>query len=105
MSKKKIKTKTNRSFYSILLCLIIGLGFIIFNDLGLYQLFHLYQKERQLYAEVNTLLTQQDTLQAEIYRLKTDQVYIQKIAREKFMMVLPGEKVYRVQDQKLITND
>ena len=34
--------------------------------------------------------------------LKTDEKYIQKIAREKFMMVLPGEKVYRVKDEKII---
>ena len=105
MPKKKRKTKTNRSFYSIILCIAIGLGIVIFNDFGLHQLLQLYQKERQLYAEVNDLLIQQDTLQAEIHRLKTDEQYIQKIAREKFMMVLPGEKVYRVQDEKLITND
>ena len=105
MPKKKTKTKTNVPFYSIILCTLIGLGIITFNDLGLYQLFQLYQKERQLYSEVNELLIQQDSLQTEIHRLKTNEEYIQKIAREKFMMVLPGEKVYRVKDEKLITHD
>tara|TARA_B110001454_G_C12382997_1_gene293475 strand:+ start:211 stop:528 length:318 start_codon:yes stop_codon:yes gene_type:complete len=102
MSKKKIKTKLKISSYSIILCIVLGLGIITFNDFGLLQLFDLYQKEKKLYVEVNELLIQQDNLQFEINRLQTDEKYIQKIAREKFMMVLPGEKVYRVQDEKII---
>ena len=39
-------------------------------------------------------------LKTEITQLQTDNAYIEKIAREKFMMVLPGEKVYRVQEIK-----
>ena len=91
--------------YSLILCIVLGIGIITFNDFGLLQLFQLYQKEKKLYIEVNELLLQQDNLQIEINRLQTDEKYIQKIAREKFMMVLPGEKVYRVQDEKVIDSN
>ena len=105
MPKKKIKTKSNIMSYSLILCIVLGLGIITFNDFGLFQLFQLYQKEKKLYVEVNELLLQQDNLQIEINRLQTDEKYIQKIAREKFMMVLPGEKVYRVKDEKIIDSN
>ena len=105
MPKKKIKTKSNILSYSLILCIVLGLGIITFNDFGLLQLFQLYQKEKKLYVEVNELLLQQDNLQIEINRLQTDEKYIQKIAREKFMMVLPGEKVYRVKDEKIIDSN
>ncbi len=105
MRKKTIKTKSYTTHYTIIVCTILGLGIITFNDFGLLKLIQLYQKERKLYAEVNELLLQQDKLQAEIYKLQTDEEYIEKIAREKFMMVLPGEKVYRVQDEKIFENN
>ena len=47
-----------------------------------------------------TLLKQQINLQEEIVKLNIDQEYIEKIAREKFMMVKPGEKVFRVIESK-----
>jgi len=105
MRKKTIKAKSYTTHYTIIACTILGLGIITFNDFGLLKLIELYKKERQLYAEVNDLLLQQDKLQAEIQKLQTDEEYIQKIARKKFMMVLPGEKVYRVQDEKVFENN
>ena len=38
----------------------------------------------------------------EINKLQTDSLYIEKIAREKFMMVRPGEKVFRVRESKTV---
>ena len=38
----------------------------------------------------------------EINKLQTDSLYIEKIAREKFMMVRPGEKVLELENQKLL---
>ena len=104
MPKKQIKHTPYNVYFGIVIFLIIGFGFMLFNDFGLLNLFHLYQKEKKLFSEVNTLMVQQDNLRKEIKKLQTDEEYIQKIAREKFMMVLPGEKVYRVQDEKNISN-
>lgn len=104
MPKKQIKNTPYNVYFGIVIFLITGFGFMLFNDFGLVNLFHLYQKEKKLFSEVNILMVQQDNLRKEIKKLQTDEEYIQKIAREKFMMVLPGEKVYRVQDEKIISN-
>ena len=104
MPKKQIKYTPYNVYFGIIIFLITGFGFMLFNDFGLLNLFHLYQKEKKLFSEVNILMVQQDNLRKEIKKLQTDEEYIQKIAREKFMMVLPGEKVYRVQDEKIISN-
>ena len=104
MPKKQIKHTPYNVYFGIVIFLITGFGFMLFNDFGLVNLFHLYQKEKKLFSEVNILMVQQDNLRKEIKKLQTDEEYIKHIAREKFMMVLPGEKVYRVQDEKIISN-
>ena len=58
------------------------------------------KKHSELQQELKHLLLQKNNLRDEISQLQVDEQYIEKIAREKFMMVLPGEKVYRVQEQK-----
>ena len=73
---------------------------LIFNDFGLLKLIKLQRQHHQLEGSLTTLLLQQENLRLDIARLQTDKEYIEKIAREKFMMVLPGEKVYRVQEIK-----
>ena len=60
MRRKKIKTKSYTTHYTILVFTIIGLGIITFNDFGLLKLIQLYQKERELYSEVNDLLKASD---------------------------------------------
>ena len=64
--------------------------------------FKLKEKHRFLDQELNRLLLQQSDLRSEINKLQTDKEYIEKIAREKFMMVKPGEKVFRVIESKQI---
>ena len=75
---------------------------LIFNDFGLITYFQLKKKHDQLDKELQNLLAQQNSLHSEINRLQTDQDYIEQIAREKFMMVKPGERVYRVKEVKEI---
>ena len=59
-------------------------------------------KDHQNYNKtvINQLLQQQTTIQEEIHKLTYDTSYVEKIAREKFMMVKPGEKVFRVIESK-----
>ena len=46
------------------------------------------------------MLKQQIKLKDEITQLNVDQEYIEKIARERFMLVKPGEKVFKVIESK-----
>ena len=97
---KRIKTKQTSGFYIILITIIISVVILIFNDFGLLKLIKLQRQHNQLENTLTTLLLQQEKLKLEINQLQTNNEYIEKIAREKFMMVLPGEKVYRVKEIK-----
>ena len=97
---KRIPTKTTINVYIIALIVITSILSLIFNDFGLLQLIKLQHKHEKLAYSLESLLSQQDKLKLEINQLQTNNEYIEKIAREKFMMVLPGEKVYRVEEIK-----
>ena len=50
----------------------------------------------ELEAEVARLEAQNDSMRQVLHRLENDPAYLEKIARERFGMALPGERVYRI---------
>jgi cell division protein FtsB len=63
---------------------------------GLIQLWRLKQRQVALDREVMRLQVQQDSLRREIHLLQTDSAYIEKVARERYKMGKPGEKIYKI---------
>lgn len=63
---------------------------------GLIQLWRLQQREAALNREVMRLQVQQDSLRREIHLLQNDTTYIEKIARERYKLGKPGEKIYKI---------
>lgn len=63
---------------------------------GLIQLWRLKQREVALNREVMRLQVQQDSLRREIQLLQSDTTYIEKIARERYKLGKPGEKIYKI---------
>ena len=62
---------------------------------------HQLRKERnRIQAEINQFIKDEAVLTYELDRLKNDEEYMKKIAREKFHMVKSGEKVFRVIDRR-----
>jgi len=102
MQKRRKKSlKKHQSKFKILgILFLIQAVFLIFNEFGLKKWIKLNKTKNHLKTEIQTLLKQQINLQEEIVKLNVDQDYIEKIAREKFMMVKPGEKVFRVIESK-----
>ena len=99
--RRKTRLKKHYSKFKALgVLFIIQAFFLTFNEFGLKKWIELNKTKNHLSAEIQTLLTQQIKLQEEIVKLNMDQDYIEKIAREKFMMVKPGEKVFRVIESK-----
>ena len=75
------------------------------NEFGLIKLFDLKKQKQNLEQEIAFLNQQESNLRNTIYQLQHDQEYIEKIARERYMMALPGEKVYRIiREKNLIHN-
>ena len=84
------------------LILIVGGLFMISNDVGIVRWYKLRNERNQIQVEIDHIMQKETELTNELDRLTNDKEYIKKIAREKFYMVKPGEKVFRVIDRKKI---
>ena len=82
------------------LIFILGGLFLISNDMGIYRWYQLRKERNQIQAEIDQFIQNETKLTDELDRLKNDDEYIKMIAREKFHMVKPGEKVFRVIDRR-----
>lgn len=76
--------------------LLVALSlFTAFGERGLLHLWHLWGEQRKL-DETNFLMQKEnEALRERIYRLRHDDLYLEKIAREDLGLVRPGEMIYR----------
>ena len=84
------------------LIFIVGGLFLISNDMGVIKWYQLRKERNRIQAEIDLFIRQEAELTDELNRLTNDVEYIKKIAQEKFHMVKPGEKVFRVIDRRKI---
>ena len=83
-----------------MVAIIVGcISLILFSDRGLINLWSLKKEKVEIQNEINNLRNQIALLEKEEEKLKFDEKYIEKIAREKFKMVKPGERVFKVSEQ------
>ena len=68
--------------------------------MGIVKWYQLRKERIRIQAETDQFIQDETILTDELDRLKNDEEYIKKIAREKFHMVKPGEKVFRVIDRR-----
>ena len=68
--------------------------------MGILRWYQLKTKREQIQSEITRLITEEKSLFDELDRLKHDEEYIKKIAQERYQMVRPGEKVFRVIDRR-----
>ena len=79
--------------------IVVGcISLLLFSDRGLINLWSLKKEKLKIQNEINDLRNQIAMLEKEEEKLKFDEKYIEKIAREKFKMVKPGERVFKVTD-------
>ena len=93
---------TQRKFIRGVLVLIVATLVIIFifGDHGLFQLHKLKQERKEVQKHITKLRENRETLITEKNRLENDLQYIEKLAREKYRMAKPGEKVFKVVPKK-----
>lgn len=81
--------------------IVVGcISLLLFSDRGLINLWSLKKEKLEIQNEINDLRNQIAKLEKEEEKLKFDEKYIEKIAREKFKMVKPGERVFKVTDEE-----
>ncbi len=102
---KKELSEANKKRLKILL--LVSLSFFIFiviaaiiRDDGIIKVYHLNKKVELLKNNISKLKKENEKLNTEVYALKNDSSYIEKIAREDLGLVKPGEVVFEFVDKK-----
>ncbi len=70
----------------------------LFGDHGLFKLYKLKKEKKKMDEHITKSREERETLISEKHRLENDIKYIEKLAREKYRMAKPGEKVFKVID-------
>ena len=81
---------------------LIGISLIIifiFGNHGVIELYKLSKKRQQIQKEIVLLRQQKIKLEKEKSLLKNDKKYIEKLAREKYRMAKPNERIFKVIDK------
>ena len=105
ISKRKInKSKsiltTQKSFYKgIVFLMFFSFSIVfIFGDHGLLKLYNIKNERKIIQKKIAQLREEKEILKNEKSKIENDLDYIEKIAREKYKMVKPGEKIFKVID-------
>ena len=101
MKRKKAKKNKGQLIFSAVLVLLFA-TIVTINDFGLIKLIELKKTKYDLQSNIYILSKQQKKLNKDITELQTNSEQIEKIAREKFLMAKPGEKIFRVIQYKKI---
>tara|TARA_A100001388_G_C28486619_1_gene364955 strand:- start:113 stop:478 length:366 start_codon:yes stop_codon:yes gene_type:complete len=72
----------------------------VFGDHGILQLYKLKKEKTKIQNHIIKLREEKEELVLEKHRLENDLDYIEKLAREKYRMAKPGEKVFKVISDK-----
>ena len=109
MAQKRSHSITNRSsrksggifdnkiaWISGAIILLILFQIFVMRDEGLYSLLQLKQEIRDMESHIARLEIEKAELESERDRLLNDPDYLERIARERFRMAKPGEKVFHV---------
>lgn len=81
----------------VLICLSLIIVFV-FGDHGLLKLYRIKSERKLVQSKIANLRAERKTLKNEKNKIENDLHYIEKIAREKYKMVKPGEKIFKVID-------
>jgi len=105
-----MKKKQKQKYQSILLIIFLGLLWITFNQSGLIKLVKLNQEKQRLTGEIDILEKEEKFIKNNIDQLHNNLDYIEFLAYSKYQMVhkdekiFPHDKIYKIKDEKILTN-
>lgn len=90
------RARRRRWVAAVAAVLLVGFAYVfIAGDSGWLHLRRQRAELATLAAEVGRLQAENDSLRQVLWRLENDPAYVEKVAREEYFMVLPGERLYR----------
>ena len=81
-----------------LVCMSLIIVFI-FGDHGLIKLYKIKSQRKKVQNHITQLREEREKKKEEKNKIENDLNYIEKIAREKYKMVKPGERIFKVAPQ------
>ncbi len=78
--------------------MVCSLAILLFSDSGVLKLVRLEKEKKQLEEEIRKLQTEYEELDQDIEQLRNPE-YVAQLAREKYRMVKPQEKVFKVVEE------
>ena len=96
---KSILAPKKHLFKGIVFLIFFSLAVVfIFGDHGVLKLYKIKNERKVIQKKIAELREEKEKLKYEKSRIENDLDYIEKIAREKYKMVKPGEKIFKVID-------
>ena len=86
----------------LVLFVFVFLIIFVFGDHGIFQLYKIKKERKNIQDHIFNLRKEREALVTEKNRLENDLLYIEKLAREKYRMAKPGEKVFKVLENNKI---
>ena len=97
-----ILKKDRKIFFPIISCFFLIL--LIFNDTGLIKWYQLRTEKKKIISDIQKMISTEKLLAKEISLLENNEEHIKKLAREKFHMVKPGEKIFKIINRRKVDN-
>ncbi len=100
--KKKTKNKKQSKvplIFIFILLFLLSAAYVVFNDRGLLKYIKLKKEYSALQEQVKSADKKNASLRAEIDSLKTSDVKIEQVAREKYDMRFPSETGIKVKEK------
>lgn len=87
-----------KNLYLILTIIVFLLVLLVltFSDQGFYDYYKSKNKLKELQYTIDSLKKVNDSLSIEIELLKSNPGKIEQVAREKYGLIKPGEKIYKI---------
>ncbi len=80
--------------------ILVAAGFLVFSNQGLLKRLNISLENDKITEKINRQKEIKDSLENRIELLKTDLTEIERIARESYGMIKPGEKVFFIEKKK-----
>lgn len=92
---------TKKFISRIIIFIIVGgaLAFLFFHENGILKFLQLRSELNRLDEEIKRTELQLQTLEDEIDSLKTKNEKIERVARERYHMMLPNENVLKIEEK------
>jgi cell division protein FtsB len=95
MMKLRLQLRQGWTLYFLASLIFLLLTYTIVGERGLFHLWRLRGEKAKLDEQNFRLQKENETLRQRVARLRHDDSYLEKIAREELNLVRPGEVIYR----------